>query len=241
MRRRAWEAFSTFGYAGTLVVIRAFMFAVSRLEIVHAERVPLKGRILIIANHLSGVDPVLICACTPRRVRAMAKRELFELPLIGWTLWVFGAFPVRRHSADIGALRVGRNHLRAERAVLVLPEGTRSKTQALQPALPGSAMLALLGDAPIVPVAVSGIEALSGPRAILRGMLGRRPRVRVEFGEPFTLPEGPPTADRAEAATDLMMRRVAELLPERYRGAYGPGSEGTVVVARQQQNPPRAR
>ena len=59
----------------------------------------------------------------------------------------------------------------------------------------------------------------------------------VEFGEPFSLEAGPPSADRAEAATDLMMRHIAELLPERYRGAYGAGSEGSIVVARQQRDP----
>ena len=237
MRQWLWERFSALAYAGTLVVVRLIMLASSRLEVLHANRVPLEGRLVIVGNHINNIDPVLVCAVTPRRLTAMAKRELFEMPLIGWTLWAFGAFPVRRYSADLGALRAGRNHLRAERAVLVFPEGTRSKTQALQPGLPGSAMLALLGEAPIVPVAISGTEALDGPRALLRWLLGRRAKVLVEFGEPFSLAGGSPTADRAEAGTDLMMRRIAEMLPDRYRGAYGAGSEGSIVVVRQQRDP----
>lgn len=232
MKTLARQWFSTFAYAGTLVVVRLIMFATSRLEVLHAERVPSDGPLLVISNHLNNIDPVLVCACTPRRLRAMAKRELFEVPLVGWTLRPFGAFPVNRHSADLGALRVARNHLRAERAVLVFPEGSRSRTQSLKPALAGSAMLALLGNTPIVPVAISGTEALSGPRALLRGIFTRRHPVRIEFGEPFSIEEGPPTADRAETATDLMMRHIAKLLPETYRGAYGPSSQGKIVVKR---------
>ena len=93
--------------------------------------------------------------------------------------------------------------------------------------------MALLSGAPVVPVAVTGTEVIRGPRSILRALLGRRTSVRVVFGEPFTLADGEPTADRAEAATDLIMRHIAALLPEEYRGAYGAGSEGKLVVARQ--------
>ena len=237
MRRRARERFSAFAYAITVLTVRLGMRLCSRLEVLHADRVPREGPAIVVANHLTNVDPVLVCACAPRTLRVMAKRELFELPLVGWTLWAFGAFPVRRWSADLGALRAGRNHLRAGRAVLVFPEGTRSASRALQPALPGSAVLALLGGAPVVPVAITGTEAFDGLRGALRAMLGRRRPVRVEFGEPFPLPPGPPTAARAGEATDRIMRHVAALLPERYRGAYGPGSEGRVVVARQQRDP----
>ena len=236
MKLWVWGRFSIFAYWMASRAVYWFVRSVARLEVVHAERMPMEGRVVVVGNHLSNFDPVLVCGCSPRRMRAMAKREMFETPLIGWTVWAFGAFPVRRYSADFGALRVGRNHLLAGQAVLVFPEGTRSPTQALMPALPGSAMLALLGDAPVVPVAVTGTEALSGPRAILGGLLRGRPTVRVEFGEPFSLGgEGTPTGRRAEQATDLLMRRIAELLPERYRGAYDrPGSEGEIVVTRQQ-------
>ncbi len=224
--------FSIFAYWIATSAVYWFVRVFARLEVVAAANVPAEGRALIVANHLSNFDPVLVAACSPRRVRTMAKREMFETPLVGWTVWAYGAFPVRRHSADMGALRVGRNHLVAGRAVLVFPEGTRAPERALIPALPGSAMLALLGDAPVVPVAVTGTEQLSGPRALLGGLLRGRPTVRVRFGEPFSLGEGATTASRAEEATDLLMRHIAALLPEGYRGAYGPGSEGEIVVAR---------
>ena len=233
MKRRLSAGFYWLAIALTRFLLRI----IARRETLHAERVPAEGPVVIVANHLNRIDPVLVSASTSRRLHTMAKRELFETPLVGWTLWAYGAFPVRRYSADIGALRAGRNHLRSGRAVLVHPEGTRSNAQALQPALPGSAMMALLGGAPVLPVAITGTEAITGWRSFLGWLRGRRIRIRVEFGEPFELTEGPPTADRAEVATDLMMRKIAELLPESYRGAYGPGSEGKVVVARQQERP----
>ena len=230
--RRIWDFWSTAFYGFSGVVVPLLLRLLGSVEIAHADRVPRDGGVMIVANHVALVDPLLVCAGATRRLRPIAKRELFETPLIGWTVWLFGAFPVRRHSGDLGALRAGRNHLRAGRAVLVHPEGTRSRSGQLQPGLPGSAVMALLGGAPIVPCAVIGTHPVQGPRSILRAMLGRRTSVRVVFGEPFSLDEGRPTAERAEAATDLIMRRIAELMPEEYRGAYGAGSEGQLVVAR---------
>ena len=231
MRLWLWASAAWYRFSGWLLPI--LLRLLGRLEVEHADRVPREGPLVIVANHLNIIDPILVCAVTPRRLRPMAKRELFETPLVGWLCWLYGAFPVRRFSADLGALRAGRNHLRAGEAVLVHPEGTRSRTYELQPALPGSAMMALLGGAPVVPVAITGTEAVTGPRSVLRALLGRRTSIRVVFGEPFQLADGEASADRAEAATDLMMRHIAALLPERYRGAYGAGSEGKVVVARQ--------
>jgi 1-acyl-sn-glycerol-3-phosphate acyltransferase len=163
----------------------------------------------------------------------MAKRELFETPLIGWALWPYGAFPVRRFSADMGALRAARNLLRHDAVVLMFPEGTRSKDVQLHPALPGAAMVALLAHAPVVPVAITGTEHIHLPSSMFAWMRGRRPRLRVEFGEPIRL-DGATDSSGAEQATDVMMRRIAAMLPASYRGAYGPESDGQLVVARQE-------
>lgn len=230
--RRLWLFAGRVFYGFSRVAMPFALRLAGSLRIEHANRVPLEGGVMIVANHAALVDPILVCAAAPRRLRPIAKRELFETPLIGWTVWLYGAFPVRRHSGDLGALRAGRNHLRAGRAVLVHPEGTRSPDGRLTPGLPGSAVMALLGGAPIVPCAITGTSPIRGPRSILNAFLRRNLSIRVVFGEPFTLDEGKPTADRAEEATDLIMRRIAELMPEEYRGAYGAGSEGQLVVAR---------
>ena len=230
--RRLWLFAGGAFYGFSRVAMPFALRLAGSLRIEHADRVPLDGGVMIVANHAALVDPILVCAAAPRRLRPIAKRELFETPLVGWTVWLYGAFPVRRHSGDLGALRAGRNHLRAGRAVLVHPEGTRSPDGRLTPGLPGSAVMALLGGAPIVPCAITGTSPIRGPRSIFGAFLRRNLSIRVVFGEPFTLDEGKPTADRAEEATDFIMRRIAELMPEEYRGAYGAGSEGQLVVAR---------
>lgn len=230
-----WASAAWYGFSGWLLPI--LLRLIGRLEVEHADRVPLEGPLVIVANHLNLIDPVLVCAVAPRRLRPIAKRELFETPLVGWILWVYGAFPVRRYSADIGALRAARNHLRNGDVVLMFPEATRSMDARLHPALPGAAMAALLARVPVVPVAITGTEQVSIPSVFFRWILRRRLHIRVEFGEPFALPHSPGTAEarHAEESTDLMMRRVAELLPESYRGAYGAGSEGKLVFARRPQ------
>jgi 1-acyl-sn-glycerol-3-phosphate acyltransferase len=172
----------------------------------------------------------------------MAKRELFELPLIGWYFWLYGAIPVRRHSADMGALRVARGYLRRDDAVLVFPEGTRSRDGQIRPALPGAAMVALVAGAPVLPVAISGTRDLNPVRLLTGWLRGRRPRLHIEFGEPFELRAAAPAAEsgapasdarRAEDATDRIMRAIAALLPEEARGAYAaPRNGGPPVVAR---------
>ncbi|HRC61881.1 MAG: 1-acyl-sn-glycerol-3-phosphate acyltransferase [Dehalococcoidia bacterium] len=215
---------------------RVVVYTFARWTVEGAEHIPTTGPVVLVSNHLHLLDPPLLAACSKRRVHPMAKRELFETPLVGWVLWPYGAFPVRRFSADMGALRAARGYLRNGHVVLMFPEGTRSKDARLHPALPGAAMVALLADAPVVPVAITGTESIRVPGTLFRWMRRDRLRVHVRFGEPFHLEFESAEARHAERATDLIMRRIAALLPDEYRGAYGPESEGQIVFARQPQD-----
>ena len=210
---------SAVAYAFTNVFARAVFRLLSRREIVGLERVPDDGPVIFVANHIHLVDPPFVMSFAPRRVHPMAKRELFETPLIGWWFWVYGAFPVRRFSGDLGALRVARNYLRNDEVVLMFPEGTRSRDGAgMKPALPGAAMVALLADAPVVPVAVSGTDAVRIPRVFFSWLWGSRPSLRLEFGEPLRLPQqSGPDGTSAEEATDVMRRRITTLPPDGYQ------------------------
>lgn len=231
---------SVWTYKALTGLTRLVLVILVRWEVENQSRIPSTGGVVLVGNHMHLFDPALIAASSSRRVHPMAKREIFKIPLIGWIFWIYGAFPVRRFAADIGALRTARNHLQGGEAVLMFPEGTRS-VGSLMPALPGAAMVALLAGVPVVPFAITGTESLGIRRALLGRLTGRKICLRVQFGESFELPAGSSDTKQAEMTTDLMMRKVASLLPENYRGAYGPDSEGTIVFARQSDERPDRR
>jgi 1-acyl-sn-glycerol-3-phosphate acyltransferase len=116
----------------------------------------------------------------------------------------------------VGALRRAEKVLRQGHLLVMFPEGTRSRRPGLGKGHPGTAVIALRSGVPIVPVAVSGTETVSIP-----SLFFRRTRVRIAFGQPFTLPRGRRlTAELAEESTTLIMKEIAALLPEAYRGTY---------------------
>ena len=190
----------------------------SRGEVVGRENIPQGGGWMYASNHLSSADPPLIAAILlPRWVKHMAKIELFQRPVLGFLFALGGTFPVRRFRSDLGALREAQNLLAAGEIIGMFPEGHRSETRALVEAHPGTALLALRSNAPVLPVAITGSEAFR--RGPLIGI--QQPRVRVVIGKPFRFNhQGRITRVDVEAAQDRIMREIAALLPARYRGVY---------------------
>ncbi|MER3421303.1 MAG: 1-acyl-sn-glycerol-3-phosphate acyltransferase [Chloroflexota bacterium] len=200
-------------------LMRLVVWTFGRYEVVGAERVPRAGPLLVVANHLHNADPPLLGASIPRRIRFMAKQELFAKQPWGFFIRLFGAFPVRRFEADLQALRRAEQLLREGWAVGMFPEGHRSHGRGLQTPFPGTALIALRSRAPVLPVAITGTEAICSPLVLLK-----KPRIRVVIGEPFTLPASERiTGERVRAATEEIMHRIAALLPPAYRGIYRDG------------------
>ncbi|MGI8642960.1 MAG: lysophospholipid acyltransferase family protein [Thermomicrobiales bacterium] len=183
--------------------------------------VPTDSPFLLVANHLHNLDPVLAAISCPRSAHFMAKRELFSIPVIGSAIRLVGAFPVDRGRADRSAIRRARATLDQGIALGMFPEGTRSKTGGLKHGLPGAGLIAIQSGVPIIPMAITGSDRLPG-----NGAWNKRGRFRrgvdVRMGTPFHL-EPPADGSRltADAATDQIMRSLAALLPEDYRGMYG--------------------
>ena len=204
-------------YYVSRLVVRMLLLLLTRWQIKGRENIPSQGALLIVANHLHLVDPPLLVVSLSRKVRLMAKKELFHSRLIGYFMSGFGAFPVYRGQLDKKALRQVHQLLADGQAVVVFPEGTRSKNAQLQHAFPGAALIALRSGVPVLPVGINGTEKIKGVAWILR-----RPRITVNIGHPFYLPSVDCKLTKVELAefTNSIMEHIAELLPSQYRGDY---------------------
>jgi 1-acyl-sn-glycerol-3-phosphate acyltransferase len=200
------------------VILRVLFPLLTRRQVKGKEHVPSQGPILVVANHLNLADPPLLGVSLGRRIIFMAKEELFRSRLAAYFLSGFGSFPVHRGGLDRNAIRRAKQVLADSLALVMFPEATRSKNAQLQPALPGSARLAIHSGVPILPVGITGTEGLKGIGWVLR-----RPRLTVNIGRAFYLPSASSKLNKIELAehTNFIMERIAELLPPQYRGVYG--------------------
>jgi len=189
----------------------------TRWRVKGRENVPAHGPLLVVANHISNADPPLIAISLGRKVKFMAKRDLFRSRLSNSVMHGFGAFPVSKGQVDIGALRRARRVLGKNKALVVFPEGRRSRKEQLVSAYSGAALIALRSDVTLLPVGISGTEKMESI-----SWLWHRPRITINIGHPFRLPpvDGRLTKEELSGSTDSIMEHIAELLPLRYRGKY---------------------
>jgi 1-acyl-sn-glycerol-3-phosphate acyltransferase len=217
------------------LVARLSLRSLTRVSVEgHIADVPKSGPLIVASNHISNADGVLIGGwLTPalgRRIHWLGKREMVEWPVLGKLVEAGSIHPVDRGTADLEAFRLARRILDEGHVLMVFPEGTRSPTGALQEAKDGLAILALRTGATILPVGVAGTDRF-WPRGSYPHPGGR---IALRVGEAFTLPaEISGATDRRvakAAATELIMHRIAELLPERHRGVYGTRSAEEATV-----------
>ncbi len=202
--------------------MRLLLFLFTRWEVRGREHIPPQGPLLVVANHLHNADPPLLGVCINRKMIFMAKEGLFRNPLSRYFVTNFGAFPVSRRRLTRTAIARADEVLQKGFALAMFPEGGRSKRGHLVKALPGSALIALKNDVPILPVGIAGTEEIKGWFWYLR-----RPRITVKIGPPFHLPQvdGKVTREMLEQATDYIMEHIAELVPPSYRGRYASKKE----------------
>jgi 1-acyl-sn-glycerol-3-phosphate acyltransferase len=175
------------------------------------ERVPRTGGAVLAVNHLSGIDPPLVGALSPRAIRFMVKADLFEIPVVGELFQWAGGFPVRRGQSDREALRTARQLVRAGQVVGVFVEGTRQRLGYPGPIQSGAMMVAMREGVPVIPC---GLESF--------GWSGRNRRpCAVVWGEPIDL-GGLPTSGRG-------YRRAAAIVADEILRLWRQAAEAIVA------------
>ena len=173
-----------------------------RVRGIGVKNVPKQGPLVLAPNHFSQMDHFLVAVYLRRKVRFMAKSQMFGPPVLTYVYKHGGVFPVRRGHHDEEAIETARLLLDQEEMLLVYAEGGRSRSQRLGEPKPGIGRIALESGVPIVPVAIHGSERARQWKRL------RFPKVTVQFGEPVSFPvEAAPSRERQlEVATEIFGR-----------------------------------
>jgi 1-acyl-sn-glycerol-3-phosphate acyltransferase len=153
------------------------------LKTYHEDYVPRTGGVLLIANHQSYLDPVLVAVRLRRPVSFFAKSELFENPYFAWLIRSLHAFPVRQGKADISAVKETIRRLKEGYILNLYPEGTRTEDGRIGPIQKGVALIVRQAKVPVVPVAIDGsFEAWPQGKKLCRSY-----PIRVLYGPPLRI------------------------------------------------------
>lgn len=173
-------------YAFAKNLIAAIGTVLWRIRGYGRENVPMTGPLIVACNHVSNLDPPLMGSMCPRQINYMAKKELFEIPVLGKLIAAVGAYPVDREGSAAAAIKRSVEVLRGGGCIGIFPEGGRNVTGDKE-ARQGVALLASLGKAPVVPACIVGSDRAN-----------RLAPIKVAFGKPMSLP-----SDRKATREDL--------------------------------------
>jgi 1-acyl-sn-glycerol-3-phosphate acyltransferase len=152
-----------------------------RWRVFHPERVPLAGPVILASNHASFIDPPLVGCGVRRGINYLARESLFRFPGIGWLLRNWNAVPVDRDGGGAKGLKAILDRLLAGGAIILFPEGTRTRDGKLQPARSGIGLTVIKSTAAVVPVRVFGTYEAYGRHVKIPVPL----RIGVKYGRPL--------------------------------------------------------
>ncbi|HEU4973499.1 MAG TPA: lysophospholipid acyltransferase family protein [Baekduia sp.] len=210
-------------YEAAHVLTTLYAWGLFRARTISSDNVPPSGPVILAPNHFSFMDHFFLGSAIRRKVRFMAKSQLFARPM-QWVYTHGGVFPVRRGHRDEEAFLTANTILGSGGCVAMYCEGGRSRTGELSDrAKPGIGRLALESGAVVVPVAIHGSSHVRNWRRL------QFPKVTVQFGEPFRFEQVPgPTREQQQAVADEIFAAIKTL----YAGLEAHGRRGVVARVR---------
>lgn len=173
-----------------------------RVRLFGRANVPAEGGVLIVCNHQSFLDPMLIGMALPRPVEFLARKSLFKNPFFGWLIRSVHALPIEREGRDVHAIKDAIRRLREGHVMLLFPEGTRTRDGSIGPMRAGLSTIVVRSQCAVVPTVIQGaFEAWPRTQRLFR----MRP-IKVAFGKPIA-----PSDDMA-GLSDEIKRRMDELV-----------------------------
>lgn len=183
-------------YHIAMFVLRVYYKIMFRVTIIGLENVPATGNAVLCCNHTSNYDPITMAVCIKRLPRYIAKKELFDKPVLRPILNSLKAFPVDRNAVmDMKAFKMAINVLKSGEMLGIFAEGTRVKDGDAGAAKAGVALFAMKGNAPVIPVCITGEHSFRG-------------RITIEYGVPMPLDE----YRGQKLNTELMNQITAEIM-----------------------------
>jgi len=204
----------------TKAVFRFIFHVLAHVKVLGKENIPYGKPYVVAMNHVSIFDPPLIAAFWPEQLEIIGAADVFDKPGQGQILKLYGVIPVHRGDYDRAVLTKVIHIIKSGLPLLIAPEGGRSHVPAMRRAKSGVAYIVEQTNVPVMPVGLVGTTEDFWQRA----KRGERPTLEMRIGKPITLPEINAKGNDRHAArqqnADLVMRHLAGLLPEAYRGVY---------------------
>lgn len=191
-------------YDFAFIVCNAFVKIGFKFRAEGVENLPQTGGYILCSNHRSYLDPIFLGVKVKRQLAFMAKEELFRVKVLGPIIKKLGAFPIARGKGDTWAVEFAIDTVKSGKALMLFPEGTRSKDGKLLKLKSGVIVIASQSQGLIVPSAI-----------VFEGKLRFRREVTVRYGKPISCDElGLNGVDRQslKAAREKLMARISELL-----------------------------
>lgn len=170
-----------------------------RIKVIGRENIPKEGAALICPNHVHALDSVLVVIHNKRKINVLAKEELFENGIMRFLAKVFGVYPVKQNSADLGAIKTSLKLLKNGELLLIFPEGTRNGMEKGTPIKNGPMTIAIKAGVPIIPVGIKGKFKFFS-------------KITINIGKPMYFNEYKKEVNNKELVTELTENLMKEIV-----------------------------